>query len=207
MTTKIDEARTFAMTRHGETPRKIPGGRTEPYHAHVLRVSAAVRGAGGSEAAVIAAILHDVVEDTPTTVQEVGELFGDEIATLVNHLSDKFTPASAPELNRKARKQAENARIAGAPDEVHLVKLFDLIDNLRDTPPENGFGAQFAEEATALLAVLRGPEAIRALVATAATDLRGKHDAVQAVKKAEKAARVAAEKAAADARKAEKAAQ
>lgn len=200
--TRIELAGTFAVTKHGETQRKLPGGGTEPYHAHVLRVGEAVRLAGGSEAAVVAAILHDVVEDTPTTVQEVGEAFGDEIATLVNHLSDKFTPASAPEMNRKARKAAENARVAEAPPEVHLVKLFDLLDNLRDTPPENGFGAQFAEEALTLLGVLRGPEAIRALVAGEAAALRSRHDAIQTAKKAEKAARVAAEKAAADARKA-----
>lgn len=189
----LEQAIHFAREKHANQTRKLPGGVNEPYANHVIRVAALVAEYGGSRAAEIAAVLHDTVEDTETTLAEIVERFGPEVARLVDGLTDKYTPETSPGLNRKARKASEVARVAEESDEVHLVKLADLLDNLRDTDPAAGFGEVFATEAGALLAVLRGPEELRARVEAERKALLLKHEAAEAAKKAEKAARKAAQ--------------
>lgn len=157
MSELFGKALVFAMTAHKDQVRKLPGDKTEPYVEHVKRVAELVRDFGGDETTRVAALLHDTVEDTDTTLDQVRELFGTDVASMVDSLTDKFTPESSPGMNRKARKAAELARIADTSAQVHLVKLADLLDNLRDTPVDKGFGGLFAEEAGALLTVLKGP--------------------------------------------------
>ena len=76
----IEDAITFAAQAHlGQTDRL-----GEPYIFHPLRVMLRVKDEGGSEDEIVAAALHDVVEDSDTTVEEIEQLFSHEVALLVD---------------------------------------------------------------------------------------------------------------------------
>jgi len=202
--TKIAQAREFAVTAHltpsakGKVTRKRVDGSTEPYSCHPIRVAEMVRDFGGSEDAQLAALLHDVLEDTVTTADAILATFGATVLALVQSLTDPIVGT------RKEKNAAKIAALATAASETHLVKLADLLDNLRDTGVDTGFGGTFASETRDLLAVLKGPEGLVKLVTAATADLQARHDAREAARKAEKAAKVAAEQAAAAERRAAK---
>ena len=110
MSETIIKATAFATTAHAGQVRKYVG---EPYVEHPKRVAARVaRAQGLSEAAVVAALLHDVVEDTDTSLADIERAFGLEVATLVDALTDKYSPEDYPALNRKQRKALEAERLA-----------------------------------------------------------------------------------------------
>lgn len=201
---KLTQGREFAVTAHkspnakGKVERKRVDGTTEPYSNHPIRVSEMVRDFGGDETAQLAALLHDVIEDTTTGADTILATFGQDVLTLVLSLTD---PTEGTRKEKNAKK-IEALKTASA--STHLVKLADLLDNLRDTSIESGFGGTFASETRDLLAVLKGPAGLVALVTDATADLQRRHDEREARRKAEKAAKVAAEQAAAAARRAAK---
>ena len=75
---------------------------------------------------ICGALLHDTVEDTETTAEELEEVFGREIGTIVMEVTDDTS------LTRAERKQAQIDHAAGISDKAKLVKLADKISNLRD---------------------------------------------------------------------------
>lgn len=121
----IEKARDFAITAHGEQKRKYTG---EPYVVHTQEVADIVQRVGGDPCMVAAAHLHDVIEDTPTAIEQVRDAFGPEVARLVAALSDQI-PLSFG--NRKARKRAESDRLALCDARVQTIKLADIISNAR----------------------------------------------------------------------------
>jgi (p)ppGpp synthase/HD superfamily hydrolase len=121
----VEKARAFAITAHGEQKRKYTG---EPYVVHTQEVADIVRRAGGDPVMVAAAHLHDVIEDTPVTAEQVREAFGPAVAELVIALSDQIPLTYG---NRKARKRAESDRLAGCDARVQMIKLADIISNAR----------------------------------------------------------------------------
>jgi guanosine-3',5'-bis(diphosphate) 3'-pyrophosphohydrolase len=104
----------------------------EPYLVHPLEVAGILAEMKLDEASVVTGLLHDTIEDTLATKEEVGELFGDEIADLVDGVT-KLSQFSA--ANTQEEKQAENFRkmvVAMAKDiRVLLVKLADRAHNMR----------------------------------------------------------------------------
>jgi len=92
----------FALVAHGDQTRK---GTTIPYVSHLLQVSGLVLQWGGDLEQAAAALLHDVVEDTAVTIQEVGDAFGRGVAGIVADCTDTGvdeTPGSKrPWLERK----------------------------------------------------------------------------------------------------------
>ena len=122
----IIKAADFAAEKH-RTKRRKDAAAT-PYINHPLALARVLRVEAGVEdvAVLAAALLHDTVEDTDTTVEELAREFGDEIAGIVAEMSD--VPAlTKPE---KKQKQVENApRLS---PKAKLVKLADKICNLRD---------------------------------------------------------------------------
>ena len=121
----IDQAIEFATAAHEGQFRK--GRRQEPYIHHPAEVAVIVAEAGGSEEEVIAAWLHDTVEDTPTTLMQIVDRFGHHIALIVDGLTDPKEFEPLPTLERKKR-QAK--RLGTKSASVKRVKLADQIANL-----------------------------------------------------------------------------
>jgi GTP pyrophosphokinase len=103
----------------------------EPYIAHPIAVSGLLRDLGADEAMIAAGFLHDVVEDTEITVEEIEQLFGTEVASLV----EGVTKLSKYNFSNKTERQAENFRrmfLAMAKDiRVIVIKLADRLHNMR----------------------------------------------------------------------------
>jgi guanosine-3',5'-bis(diphosphate) 3'-pyrophosphohydrolase len=128
----IFEALVFASDKHRNQRRK--GVLSPPYINHPIAVARTLKVEGGvSDAAVLcAAILHDTIEDTDTSYEELETVFGEAIAQIVLEVSDDKSLSKA---DRK-RLQIEHAhRISSG---AKLVKLADKICNVRDvisSPP------------------------------------------------------------------------
>ncbi len=125
-------AAAFAAHKHRNQRRKDAGA--SPYINHPLALAAVLAHEGGVDDPVTlaAALLHDTVEDTETTAQELASAFGAEVAAVVMEVTDDKT---LPKPERK-RLQVEHA--ATMSDRAQLVKLADKICNLRDvaaSPP------------------------------------------------------------------------
>jgi len=123
---RIIQASHFAAVQHADQRRKGLAG--EPYINHLIEVADLVA-SSLTEAAdtnlIIAALLHDVVEDTPTTNQEVAERFGPDVAALVAEVTDD---KSLPKAERK-RLQIETAPKKSK--RAQSIKVADKISNLR----------------------------------------------------------------------------
>jgi GTP diphosphokinase / guanosine-3',5'-bis(diphosphate) 3'-diphosphatase len=120
----VERARAFAKHRHGDQLRKYS---KQPYIVHLDGVVRALRAHGIDDPHVLAAAyLHDTVEDTETTIEEVYNEFGEEIARLVYWLTD------AEKGRRKIRKIMSAWRLGGAPWDAKIIKLADFIDNTDD---------------------------------------------------------------------------
>lgn len=121
----------FAAGRH--LGQKVPG--TElPYVVHLATVASEVAGALAREPfdrpdlAIQCALLHDVIEDTPTTYAEVAERFGDDVAAGVQALTKDAALPKPEQMPDSLR------RIRAMPREVWIVKLGDRIANLEPPP-------------------------------------------------------------------------
>ena len=123
---RIQHATVFATQAHSGQKRKYTG---DDYIVHPIAVAKLVAEKGGSEDQIIAALLHDTVEDTDVTLRDVLETFGASVAVLVQELTDVYTHEAYPEDNRAVRKNAEAMRLAHVSDEAKLIKLCDMMDN------------------------------------------------------------------------------
>jgi guanosine-3',5'-bis(diphosphate) 3'-pyrophosphohydrolase len=132
--TAIFDALRFAAVRHSRQRRKDVDG--TPYINHPIAVVDTLWRVGGLRhvPTLVAGILHDTVEDTDTTPQELRSLFGEEVAAIVLEVTDD---KALPKAERK-RLQVEHAPRKSGP--AKCVKLADKICNLRDVvhnPPSN----------------------------------------------------------------------
>ena len=101
-----------------------------------------------TEIMVAAAFLHDVVEDTPHTLDEVVAEFGPDVARLVSELTNPSTGSKAP---RCERKQQDREHLAQVSKEVKIIKLLDRIDNLQEmVEAPSGFLRKYCEESRLL---------------------------------------------------------
>jgi GTP pyrophosphokinase len=123
----LNKAYVYAMQAHGKQFRASG----DPYFAHPLEVAAILTDLKMDVPTIATALLHDTVEDTYVTIEDVTENFGEEIANLV----DGVTKLSQLELFSERTKQAENFRklmLAMSNDiRVLLVKLADRLHNMR----------------------------------------------------------------------------
>jgi guanosine-3',5'-bis(diphosphate) 3'-pyrophosphohydrolase len=156
----LNRAYVYAMKAHGHQVRASG----DPYFTHPLEVAAILTDMKLDDATIAAALLHDVVEDTEATHQEIEELFGPEIAGLVEGL----TKIKRLDLVTKEAAQAENLRkllLAMARDaRVLLVKLADRLHNMRTldhVKPEKR--ARIAQETMDIYAPLAGRMGMHAI--------------------------------------------
>ncbi|HSI39608.1 MAG TPA: bifunctional (p)ppGpp synthetase/guanosine-3',5'-bis(diphosphate) 3'-pyrophosphohydrolase [Xanthobacteraceae bacterium] len=123
----LDRAYVYAMRAHGTQTR----ANGDPYFSHPLEVAAILTNLKLDDATIVAALLHDTIEDTTATRAEIDRLFGETIGRLVEGL----TKIKRLDLVSKQAKQAENLRkllLAIADDvRVLLVKLADRLHNMR----------------------------------------------------------------------------
>ncbi len=123
----LNRAYVYAMRAHGGQTRASG----DPYFTHPLEVAAILTNLKLDDATIVAALLHDTIEDTEATRTEIDALFGSDIG----HLVEGLTKLNKLELVSREAKQAENLRkllLAIAEDvRVLLVKLADRLHNMR----------------------------------------------------------------------------
>ncbi|MHC2438427.1 RelA/SpoT family protein [Bradyrhizobium sp. USDA 4451] len=149
----LNRAYVYAMKAHG-TQTRASG---DPYFSHPLEVAAILTNLKLDDATIVAALLHDTIEDTEATRAEIDHVFGHEIGALVEGL----TKLKRLELVSREAKQAENLRkllLAIADDvRVLLIKLADRLHNMRTMefmPPASR--RRIAEETLDIYAPLAG---------------------------------------------------
>lgn len=123
MTTLEKEARAFAAGCHADQARKYTG---ESYVEHPAAVAELVRSVPHDRDMLLAAWLHDVVEDCGITIREIESRFGIAAAALVEMVTDVSRPQDG---NRAKRKALDRSHLAQASSAAKTVKLADLIDN------------------------------------------------------------------------------
>jgi (p)ppGpp synthase/HD superfamily hydrolase len=148
----IESARLFAAKKHAEVNqvRKYTG---EPYIVHPEAVAGIVETVPHTDEMIAAAWLHDTVEDTNTTLEEVEGLFGHEVATLVEMLTDVSKKSDG---NRSVRKEIDRKHTAKASPAAKTVKLADLIHNSESImAADPDFAKIYTKEKLLLLDVLK----------------------------------------------------
>lgn len=118
----LNRAYVFGIKAHGNQKRDSG----DPYFSHPLEVAGILTDLKLDDAAIVTALLHDTIEDTDTTRDEVARAFGERVAAIVAEVTDDKTLAKAE------RKEAQVEHAAHISREAKLVKLADKICNLRD---------------------------------------------------------------------------
>lgn len=118
-------AKIFAMRCH-DSIGQVRKYTNEPYWHHPVAVAELVKSVAHTPEMVAAALLHDCVEDTPCTIEEIEDEFGLLVALYVQWLTDVSKPEDG---NREVRKLIDRQHTADAPRPVKTIKLADLIDN------------------------------------------------------------------------------
>ncbi len=127
-TSLLDRAIIFAVHAHAGTERR---GKGFPYIVHPMEAAEIVATITSDQELLSAAVLHDVVEDTPVTVEDIRSEFGDRIADLVASESDNFEDGVSEEDSWHTRKKAAIERLAHATRDAKIVALGDKLSNMR----------------------------------------------------------------------------
>ena len=124
----------------------------EPYIVHPIRVGAIVDKFGGTDEMIMAAYLHDVVEDTAVSIDNIQDMFGPVVARIVDGLTDVSVPEDG---NRAVRKAIDRQHSADARYEAQFVKCADIMDNASDIGDNDpSFNVVYRKEMVLLLEVL-----------------------------------------------------
>lgn len=141
----LEQVVQFAQKKHRKQKRKFSN---EPYFNHPKRVAEMVKTMGGSAAMIAAGFLHDTIEDTDTTYEEIKENFGGIIADLVQELTSDI---------KKIRKTGKalylTEKMNQMSSEALLIKLCDRLDNVNDLrfPIPGNFIKQYSLETSFIL--------------------------------------------------------
>jgi (p)ppGpp synthase/HD superfamily hydrolase len=157
----------FATKAHGSQRRKYSD---ERYIEHPLRVMNMCRQYVNDMAVLGAALLHDVLEDTPVEKQDLEKFLMSitsrdltvRMLSLVEDLTDVFTKDRYPHLNRRQRRESEMKRLAKVDADAQTIKYADIIDNTDVTWNDPEFAKVFLSECKKILVAMdRGNEALR----------------------------------------------
>ena len=156
----LEQVRQFAIQAHGDQRRKFAD---EPYVAHLERVMHTCRDYLPQIEVLVAALLHDVLEDTAVRKEQIRVFLEpylspkeiSRILFLVEELTDVYTHDRYPSWNRRKRKTKEAERIAQTSAEAQTIKYADIIDNGRDIlNAEPEFAWKFLHECRQLIRVM-----------------------------------------------------
>jgi myo-inositol-1(or 4)-monophosphatase len=124
----LDRAILFAVKAHHNTERR---GKGFPYIVHPMEAVEIVATITPDQELLAAAALHDTIEDTDVTVEQLRDEFGDRIAQLVHAESDQFTEGVSEEDSWHDRKQAAIDRLRDASHDAKIVAMGDKLSNMR----------------------------------------------------------------------------
>ena len=124
----LDRAIIFAVQAHHNTERR---GKGFPYIVHPMEAVEIVATITSDQELLAAAALHDTIEDTEVTVEQIREAFGERVANLVHAESDQFTEGVSEEDSWHDRKQAAIDRLAAASHDAKIVAMGDKLSNMR----------------------------------------------------------------------------
>lgn len=124
----LDRAILFAVKAHSGTERR---GKGFPYIVHPMEAMEIVATMTSDQELLAAAALHDTVEDTGVTIEDIRREFGERIATLVESESDVEIKDKSEEESWHERKMAAIERLAKAPHDAKIVALGDKLSNMR----------------------------------------------------------------------------
>ena len=127
-TNLLDSAIIFAVRAHAGTERR---GKGYPYIVHPMEAVEIVATMTPDQELLAAAALHDTVEDTDVTVEQIRAEFGERIAALVAAESDEMPAGVSEEESWHARKQAAIDRLKRARHDAKMVALGDKLSNMR----------------------------------------------------------------------------
>lgn len=124
----LDKAIVFAVKAHHNTERR---GKGFPYIVHPMEAVEIVATITPDQELLAAAALHDTIEDTDVTVDDIRREFGDRVAELVHAESDQFMEGVSEEDSWHDRKKAAIDRLAAASHDAKIVALGDKLSNMR----------------------------------------------------------------------------
>ncbi len=124
----LDRAIVFAVKAHHNTERR---GKGFPYIVHPMEAVEIVATITPDQELLAAAALHDTIEDTDITVDDLRQEFGNRVAELVEAESDKFAEGVSEEDSWHERKQAAIDRLRQAPHDAKIVAMGDKLSNMR----------------------------------------------------------------------------
>jgi guanosine-3',5'-bis(diphosphate) 3'-pyrophosphohydrolase len=164
----LEKVKIFADQAHADQMRKYTADR---YIVHPERVMLICREYTPDLAVQAAALLHDVLEDTPVSKVSIQRFLqtvmppadADRTLHLVVELTDVYIKSAYPHLNRKSRKELETKRLSETSPDAQTIKYADLIDNGYDIVQHDPhFGRKYLMEASQLLsAMTRGNPQLR----------------------------------------------
>ena len=154
----IEKAARLALERHEGQFRKGPA--RLPYVSHCEDVARLVARHGGDDIAVAAAWLHDAVEDTETTLGEISATFGEDVAGLVDEVTDD------PNLEKHEARAAQIQDAGKKSPAAALIKAADQTSNMKsivDTPPywSREVALAYVDKARAVVAGLNATSSIK----------------------------------------------
>lgn len=163
----IEKVKMFADQAHGDQMRKYAN---ERYIVHPIRVMEIVREFTQDVPPLAASLLHDVLEDTSITPEQL-KYFLDSVMTqddsnetfkLVNELTDVYIKANFPKLNRRSRRSREAERLATTSEMAQTIKYADIVDNVNDIASQNtDFAIVYIRESKQLLTMIpKGNQAL-----------------------------------------------
>jgi guanosine-3',5'-bis(diphosphate) 3'-pyrophosphohydrolase len=158
----LQQVRDYADKAHGDQMRKY--GPPARYIVHPERVMKLTRQVTNDPTILSAALLHDVLEDTSTTEQEIKDFLqtlmspsnADRTMQLVLDLTDVYTKENYPQWNRRKRRTKEADRLAHANPDAQTIKYADIIDNCPEIVKEDpDFGERYISECRELLGKMK----------------------------------------------------
>ena len=157
METALETIREFADQAHGTQQRKYT---PERYIVHPVRVMEMIRNYDATFPMLAAALLHDVLEDTPVKAPELLQFLktvmdpdqADQTLSLVQQLTDVYVKSDYPQWNRRFRKSKEIERIATTSAEAQTIKYADILDNCQEIAEQDPeFAPKYLRECLAIL--------------------------------------------------------
>lgn len=161
MNETLEKIRAYADAAHGEQLRKYT---PERYIVHPVRVMETCARYSSDQPSLAAALLHDVLEDTPVKADEMLQFLqtvmsavaAERTLQLVVELTDVYTKEAYPQWNRRMRKELERERMARISADAQTIKYADIIDNAQEiTVQDPQFAPRFLKECKMMLQVMR----------------------------------------------------